>query len=211
MKKYLGAAALTLAVGATALVPTSAGAATAADKPRGAGTTSLAEVLGADGVKLDRKWGDFDITEAAAYAVIEANPDSPVALLADGKTRLTAFVPTDRAFRTLVKDLTDKKLGTEKKVFSAVAGLGLDTVETVLLYHVVAGATITSDKAAASDDASLTTVQGGKLIVDVRDDGIVLRDQDPDDTNPAIWAVDVNKGNRQVAHVIDRVLRPANL
>ena len=47
--------------------------------------------------------------------------------------------------------------------------------------------------------------------------GRMLRPGEPapdftlDHTNPAIVAVDVNKGNRQVAHVIDRVLRPANL
>ena len=210
MKKYLGAAALTLTVAATALVPAAATAAPAAQAQRG--TTSLAEVLGADGVKFDQNWGDFDITEAAAYAVIKANPDSPVALLADGKARLTAFVPTDQAFRKLVKDLTGKKLGTEKKVFKAVAGLGIDTVETVLLYHVVPGKTLTSKKVVAADGADVATaLEDASVTVKVQGKNVKLKDLDPNDGNAKVVVLDINKGNRQVAHAINRVLRPLDL
>ncbi len=67
----------------------------------------------------------------------------PSALLTKGDVALTAFIPNDKAFQTLVKDLTGTKPSTEKKTFAAVAGLGgIDLVETVLLYHVVPGATI---------------------------------------------------------------------
>ena len=211
MKKYLGAAALTLAMGATALVPAAATASPAAQAQRG--TTSLAEVLAADGVKFDHNWDDFDITEAAAYAVIEANPDSPVALLADGKTRLTAFIPTDRAFRKLVKDLTGKKLHSEKKVFKTVAGLGLDTVETVLLYHVVPGKKLNSKKVVKADGAAVpTALDGASVTVKVKRNGSVkLKDLDPNDGNAKVVVLDINKGNRQIAHAINRVLRPLDL
>ncbi|MEZ5269151.1 MAG: hypothetical protein R2789_11525 [Microthrixaceae bacterium] len=51
-------------------------------------------------------------------------------------------------------------------MFSAVASLGIDTVETVLLYHVVPGATIDSDTAAnVPFDTALTTAQGGDIQV----------------------------------------------
>ena len=81
---------------------------------------------------------------ASFCGLVGAKPTSKVALLADGTVPLTAFLPNDRAFRSLVADIAGSRLSSEKAVFEAVAGLGIDTVETVLLYHVVPGATITS-------------------------------------------------------------------
>ncbi len=210
MKKYLGAVALSLALGGTALTPTTA---LASPTTAARGTTSLAEVLAADGVEFDHDWGDFDIVEAAVYAVIKAKPDSPVALLADGKTRLTAFIPNDRAFRILVKDLTGKKLHQEKKVFKAVAGLGIDTVEAVLLYHVVPGKKLNSKKVVKADGAAVpTALDGASVTVKVKHNGNVkLADLDRNDRNPRVVVLDINKGNRQIAHAINRVLRPLDL
>ena len=104
-----------------------------------AGTRSLATVLAADGNKFDRTWGDFDVLDRAVRTVLAAKPDSAVAVLADGNTRLTAFLPTDRAFRRLVRDLTGTAPATERAVFTAAATLGVDTIEQVLLFHVVPG------------------------------------------------------------------------
>ncbi|NHC14659.1 fasciclin domain-containing protein [Motilibacter deserti] len=175
------------------------------------GTKPLSAVLTSDGNTFDKNAADFDVLTEAVLAVLKAKPNSPVKALTQGATALTAFAPNDRAFRSLVTDLTGKRVADERKVFAAVAGLGIGTVETVLLYHVVPGATIGSARALKSDDVSLRSAQGGAIIVDVVDNGITLRDQDPDDTNARVVAVDVNKGNRQVAHVVDRVLRPADL
>ena len=102
------------------------------------------------------------------------------------------------------------------KLFKALAALGIDTVETVLLYHVVPGATITAKKALAADGAELTTAQGGKVTVDVlapTSGKIRLQDLDPTDVDPfTIPALlNVNKGNKQIAHGISYVLRPADL
>jgi len=36
-------------------------------------------------------------------------------------------------------------------------------------------------------------------------------DADPDLANPKVIATDVNKGNPQIAHVINRVLLPINI
>jgi uncharacterized surface protein with fasciclin (FAS1) repeats len=178
---------------------------------RGLGTTSLASVLASDGQKFDKKGGDFDIVEAAAYAVLAAKPNSPVALLADGTKRLTAFAPTDRAFRRLVADLTGTSYSSESKVFAKVASLGIDTVETVLLYHVVPGMTITAAKAIQADGAKLTTAAGVKLKVKVVHGVVTLVDKDPDNANASVIVADINKGNKQIAHGIDVVLRPADL
>ena len=203
------------AVGAVAVGTVAVAPAAQADD---LGTTSLATVLGVDGVVgngFDSNWDDFDIVREAADAVIAAKGSStPVALLGDGDVALTAFIPTDRAFRRLVHDLT----GTwpnEAQTFAVVASLGIDTVEAVLLYHVVPG-TIDSAAALAADGATVTTVQGGGITVDVRSTSplrVRLVDQDPDALNPALIAgdLDINKGNKQIAHGINRVLRPVNL
>ncbi|KGN31505.1 fasciclin [Knoellia sinensis KCTC 19936] len=180
------------------------------------GTRSLAAVLTADGNQFDRNWRDYDIVTEAVLAVLATKPASPVGLLADGTVPLTAFIPNDRAFQRLVGDLTGSRLRSEQAVFDAVAGLGIDTVETVLLYHVIPGATLTSKQAAAANGAILTTAQGGTIGVRVlskRLPLIQLRDRDPDDRNPFVnpRALDINKGNKQIAHGITLVLRPVDL
>jgi len=176
------------------------------------GTRSLAKVLAKDGSGFDHNWRDYDIVDKAVGAVLAAKPGSAVGVLADGKTPVTAFLPDDRAFRILVKDLTGKKPRTEKQTFKAVAGLGIDTVETVLLYHVVPGTRINYRQALKADGVRLTMASGGIVRVDVRKGNrIKLLDADRNDANPRIVRKNINKGNRQIAHGINRVLRPADL
>ncbi len=196
-------------------------AAPAAAHATGTGTTgnrSLAAVLTVDGNQFDRNWYDYDIVTEAVLAVIAADTDanSPVRLLTDGTVPLTAFIPNDRAFQVLVADLTGRWVRDEAGVFAAVAGLGIDTVEDVLLYHVVPGATITSRDAARSDGAQLTTALGPSIGVKVYSRWlplIVLRDQDANDADPVVspFALDLNRGNAQIAHGITFVLRPTDL
>lgn len=208
MKKSTTAAAL---AGILALAVPLASPAQAT--PRG--TTSIAQVLAADGLELDSTWRDFDILDQAVDTVIGARPASPVTALADGDTRLTAFAPTDRAFRRLVTDLTGSRPSDEQATFDAVASLGVDTVETVLLYHVVPGAPITYKKAQQADGAALAPARGGHLRVAVRPRSgqVYLRDEDKDDRNARVirGLSDINKGNRQIAHGISEVLRPLDL
>ncbi len=127
-------------------------------------------MLTADGNKFDRNWNDYDIVTEAVLAVLAAKPSSAVGVLADGKVALTAFLPTDRAFRNLVGDLTGKWYRSESKVFDAlVAAVGVDTVEAVLLYHVVPGATVTRKDALKADGAVLqTALAGASVTVDVK-------------------------------------------
>ncbi|MCA2211390.1 fasciclin domain-containing protein [Jidongwangia harbinensis] len=205
------------AVATAAIVASALGAAPAqATGKKPLKTKSLAAVLTADKSGFDRNGHDYDILTAAVQAVLTARPGSKVAVLADGKTRVTAFLPNDRAFQLLVTDLTKaKRLPGEQQAFTAVAGLGIDTVETVLLYHVVPGATITKKAALASDNAKLATAAGSTIKVDVYGPRwhkrISLIDADRSDRNPRINRFDINKGNRQIAHGIDRVLRPVDL
>jgi uncharacterized surface protein with fasciclin (FAS1) repeats len=202
-------AASALALGA---VQATAPAASAAK----AGEDSLAGLLTSDGNTFDKNKADFDIVTEAALAIVAAKPESPVALLADGSQRLTVFAPTDEAFRQLAKDLTGKTIKSEKKIFDALVELaGVDTIETVLLYHVVPGKTLTSNKVLKANGASLTTAQGGKIKVKVKKKPVSVtlkdRDRDAEDPQAVLKALDLNKGNKQVAHGIDRVLRPIDL
>jgi hypothetical protein len=208
--------ALSVAAGAAILMAAPAAASAAPAAP--AGNRSLAAVLTANGNgQFDSNPFDYDIVTQAVLAVVAAKPSSPVALLANGDVALTAFLPSDFAFRDLVRQLTGKSYGSEKQVFDAlVAGAGVDTVEAVLLYHVVPGAAIASSDAVKADGAALTTAQGGMITVDVLVSwlGVVrLIDQDPSDANPYLnpFALNINKGNKQIAHGITAVLRPIDL
>lgn len=203
--KQLSAATLAALLGSTL----TSYSASAADL----GTKSLATVLTAKN-SYDNDSQNFDIVTAAVLAVLQAKPNSPVKALTDGTVPLTAFIPTDGAFAKLVSDLTNKAPGSEAQTFAAVAGLGIDTVEQVLLYHVVLGAPILSPDALKANGATLTTALTGKTIgVTASGTTITLSDQDPIAKDPVVnlTQVDINKGNQQVAHGISAVLLPAAL
>jgi uncharacterized surface protein with fasciclin (FAS1) repeats len=213
IRKHTVAAGFTAVVlAATATVAAAPGAQAAPGSNDRAGRTSLAAVLAADGHHFDKKWGDFDILDAAIMAVLKEKPKSPVAVLAKGKVRLTAFLPTDRAFRQLAKTLTGKAPKTEKATFKTLAkAAGVDVIETVLLYHVVPGKTLGAAKVLKADGKKLTTAQGGTVTVKVKGKKVTLVDADPDLRNPRVVATNINKGNRQIGHAIDRVLLPLDL
>ena len=196
----IGAAAL---LGAAVIAPT----AQAAD-----GDTSLASVLKVGQSKFDKDFTDFDILTRAAETVLAAKPDSNVKLLADGSVALTVFAPTDQAFINLASTLTGKKIKTEAAAFKAVAGLGVDTVEQVLLYHVVPGGPILSGDALKANGAKLKSADMNKTIkVKVtKKPNIILIDKAKKIANPRVNLdqVDINKGNKQVAHGINGVLLP---
>jgi len=179
------------------------------------GTRSLAAVLTADKSGFDRNGHDYDILTKAVLTVLQAKPQSPVKVLTDGSVAVTAFLPDDRAFERLAQDLTGAhRLPSEQQAFTTVAGLGVDTVESVLLYHVVPGATIDATTARRSNGAALTTALGSSITVKVEGGWscrIRLVDADTSDRDPRVVRTDINKGNRQIAHGIDRVLRPVDL
>lgn len=193
------------------------GLAPAAQAAAPTGTRSLATVLAKDTSGFDHRSRDFDILTAAVTAVLTAKPSSPVAVLADGKVPLTAFLPTDNAFRKLAFDLTHHWYWSEQKVFTTLATtVGIDGIEQVLLYHVVPGATIDSRTALRSDGAVLTTAQGGTFRVDVvcrRAHVVRLVDNAPHVRDPYLvrGKLDINKGNVQIAHAITRVLLPSDV
>jgi transforming growth factor-beta-induced protein len=105
-------------------------------------------------------------------------------LQADGP--FTVFAPTDAAFSAIQKDV-DRLLKPENKAKLA----------TVLTYHVVSGKMMAAD---LKDGQELTTVQGSKLKVSIKN-GVVMVG------NATVTAADVDASNG-VIHVIDKVLMP---
>ena len=174
------------------------------------GTNSLATVLTAKN-SFDNNSKNYDIVTAAILAVLKAKPDSPVKVLTDGTVALTAFIPNDGAFKSLVTTLTKKRPKTEADAFATVAGLGIDTVEQILEYHVVPGTAIDSAAALKANGAVLNTALTGKTVkVSVRGTNIKLLAFNTKLRTPMVILsqVDINKGNLQIAHGIDAVLMP---
>jgi uncharacterized surface protein with fasciclin (FAS1) repeats len=174
------------------------------------GTKSLAAVLTETQTGFDKNWKNYNIVTAAVLAVLEKKPNSGVKALTDGSIALTAFIPNDSAFRMHVKRTTKKVMNSEAKVFAAVAKLGIPTIEKILLYHVVPGATILSSAALESNNAVLTTALGQTFKVMVKGGpAIFLQDKDKAPYPRVILSqVDINQGNLQVAHGINLLLLP---
>ena len=189
--------------------------------PASASTPSVADVLGRDGVAFDTNWYDYDIVEKAALTVIDAKDgQTTVAALADPNASLTVFAPNDRAFQALVYSLTGRWYWSEAKVFeklvAAVSGLvgpdaTIDTIEAVLLYHVVGGK-VMSSQVPSLNGKDVTTVGGGTFRVKVGWFFTSLVDKDPDALNPTLVKskLDIPAGN-SVIHGISLVLRPIDL
>lgn len=204
-RKFL--AALGLGLTAALAVPAVAPLNAATARP------TLAQILLSDSARdaangFDSNPNDFDIVTQAVLLF----PDIAKAA-SDPKANLTVFLPTDYAFRQLVRDLTGTTVYRESEIFKAVAGLGTDTVKAVLLYHIIGGARIDYLTALKSDGASLTTLGGGTITVDVQGTffkRVVLVDKEPDLRDPKVIVANVRAANG-IAHVIDRVLLPVNL
>ena len=209
--RKLTATATSLAIAAAATASLTAGPA----PPAGGGRTSVAEVLAADGLEFDQKWNDFDILDQAVNDVLEAKPKSAVAALAAGKVKLTAFAPTDRAFRRLAEEVSGSKPDDEASTYETLSTVGVGTIEGILLYHVVPGAPIDYRTAKKADGAKLETANGKRLVVDYRPKSGLVRliDKDRDARNAFVLpaAKNLNKGNRQIAHGVSAVLRPLDL
>lgn len=204
MKKLKRTASAALALGLM-FSPISANAADDALK-----SMPLTEVLNLQGAAFDRNSADSDIFTWVFMDVWGQLPNSPVEAISKGDTALTAFVPTDAAFRNLVKYLTGKTLKSERAVANAVMSLGAETVEKVILYHVIVGDPILSPDALKANGAKLNAASGETVGVKVSGTTITLIDKVKKHKNPVVIlsAVDINKGNKQVAHAINQVLLP---
>ncbi|MGF1646296.1 MAG: ExeM/NucH family extracellular endonuclease [Kineosporiaceae bacterium] len=168
---------------------------------------SLADVLAEDSF-VDRNPDDYDLLEVAVRRVLAERPDSAVGVLADPTVPVTAFLPTDAGFLASLSEYLPFRVRTELGGLIGLYLLDVDALEQVLLYHVVPGATLDSTAVLASDGAVLTTAQGGTVEVDVTDGTITLIDAGTRFTDPVVGQPDVNAGQVQIGHGVDRVLVP---
>ena len=176
-------------------------------------TTSLAQVLAADGKKFDKKWGDFDILDAAVLAVLDAKPDSAVGVLAKRKARLTAFLPTDTAFRKLATALTGSRPRTEKATFTALAdaaGIDVDRDGPALPRRARQDPDREEGRRGRRQGADHRPGRDGHR-AGQRQEGHARQTPTPTSRNPRVIATNINKGNPQIAHAINGVLLPVDL
>ncbi len=173
-------------------------------------TMPLTEVLNLSRADFDENLGDYDIFTYLFMEVWGAKPVSAVGVISDGYVPLTAFIPTDRAFRKLTKAITGKRLKNESVIANTVMSLGVKAVEQVLLYHVVLGAPIESPAALQANGAVLTSANGQTFKVNVSGTVITLVDKDKTRKNAVVLLgkVDINSGHTQVAHGINQVMLP---
>jgi uncharacterized surface protein with fasciclin (FAS1) repeats len=107
-----------------------------------------------------------------------------------GEGPFTVFAPTDAAFAALPEGLVDALLLPEN----------LETLKSILLYHVIAGSEVTSDMVAAGD---VEMASGAMATIAVDGSTITI-------AGSPISAVDVQASNG-VIHVIDAVMVPADI
>jgi len=103
-----------------------------------------------------------------------------------GDGPFTVFAPTDAAFASIQSDV-DQLLEPENKAKLA----------KILTYHVVSGKMHAAD---LKDGQELTTVEGGKLHVVIKDGTVTVG-------NATVTSADIIASNG-VIHVIDKVLLP---
>jgi len=199
-----------LAAGLTAVA-----VAPASTAPVGAQGSTIASVLLADAGKddasgFDRNWHDYDIVTQAVLLF----PDL-VAAASDPSAQLTVLAPNDQAFRLLAQQLTGRGLRTEAAVFEALAGLGTETVGTVLRYHIVP-AKLAPSAVLASDGVQVATLSNGATfsvdVINPRVAFVQFVDGDPNARNPFLRRISVGgELANGFIHGIDRVLRPIDL
>jgi uncharacterized surface protein with fasciclin (FAS1) repeats len=102
------------------------------------------------------------------------------------------FAPTNDAFAALPAGTLDTVLKPEN----------VDQLTSILTYHVVAGKVMAAD---LTDGQEITTVQGGKLVVEITDGKVYIIDAN--DNQVTVEIADVNADNG-VVHVVSGVLLP---
>ncbi len=111
----------------------------------------------------------------------------------------TVFAPTNDAFAALPAGTVDGLLKPESK----------DALTGILTYHVVSGKYEASDVIGAIEDNNgsfpVTTVQGGKIILSLKDGKVMLKDEKGNMSTVVMADVAASNG---VIHAIDAVVMP---
>jgi uncharacterized surface protein with fasciclin (FAS1) repeats len=127
-----------------------------------------------------------DIASESAKTLTAAVTAAGLVETLQGSGPFTVFAPTDAAFADIQKDV-DNLLKPENKAKLA----------KVLTYHVVSGKAMAAD---LKDGQELTTVQGSKLIVSIKNGKVMINGAN-------VISADIPASNG-VIHVIDKVVLP---
>ena len=176
------------------------------------GTVSLAAALKLDQPAFDTNWYDHDVLVHLLNRVLAAKPNSPLAVLKDGTVPLTVLAPDDFAFRSLAgyRNGRGVVLSTEARVYAFIARLHIDTLERVLKYHLIPSGVIPAMDLLASNGLSLPTQEGSPIRVSIATSvRLVDVSTRPRESLVRLSDLDINKGNRQIAHSISAVLLPS--
>ena len=176
------------------------------------GTVPLAAALKLDQPAFDSDWHDHDIIVHLLNRVLAEKPDSSLAVLKDGSVPLTVLAPDDFAFRSLAGYRNGRGiiLSTEARVYAFIARLHIDTLERVLKYHLVPSEVLAAMDLLSSNGLSLPTQEGSPIRVSIAT-SVQLVDVSARNRASLVQLsnLDINKGNRQIAHSISAVLLPA--
>lgn len=197
-------------VSATFAVPPTVNAIEFTDSETGIGINAVTTVLKVDEFAFDDDLSDFDIFTFLTLDVMGKRPNTRLWRLSDGYFPMTAFVPTDRAFKKLVKSLTGVSYTRERRIYEVARTLGTDKLNQILLYHLVFGDPLLAEDVLAANDTLLTTPREQTFRVVFDGTELKLRDKDRKRINPRVILsrVDTNAGNYQVIHPINGVLIP---
>jgi len=137
---------------------------------------------------------DVAASNADFSTLVTAVESAGLADTLSGEGPFTVFAPTNEAFGALPAGTVDDLLKPENNA----------QLTTVLTYHVVPGAVLSSS---LTDGMVVTTVEGQPLAVGVGPGGVTLTDASGNTVSVA--KADVQAGNG-VVHVINGVLLPAS-
>jgi len=220
------AGAASVALVASAIVPVTA----APIERTASGQKALTVVLDVADFALDPNWNDFDIFAGMVSTYLQNRPNGSARVLADGKTALTCFVPTDRAFKTFASNLKGKLIKNERNVFtylldfaqvtadnaSIISGgryTAVDVLETMVLSHCTTG-TMSSEMlhTSARKRLPMTMLSGAVLTPRIVYGKVTLYDAGTKFYNPRRTPQPtINAGNRQVAFAISDLIVPVDL
>lgn len=182
-------------------------------------TTAIANggtnFVGFIAAEADKPKGNFNTIGNVVLALAQNGYFTNYDLTALTTADITAFLPTDFAFRRLVADLKGVSVWKvqESEVIPFLAGaLGLDAIANVVKYHIFAGGRVDYKTALSLDsnrgagtNVSVPMYNGGSLGIDRR--VIFLQLKDNGGNNPWVIGANINAGNALV-HAIDKVLLP---
>lgn len=170
--------------------------------------------------QAEKKRGNFNIIGQVVLALADAGVLTSDDVSALASAEITAFLPTDFAFRRLAADVADKRVWRvrESEVIGILTGaLDLNTIGAVVKYHIFAGGQVDYRTALRLDDnrrngtdAIITMYSGGELGIDRRGRWLQLDDAGTaglGSNNPYVIARNIEAGNALV-HGISEVLLP---